>query len=96
MNFRNIAFLLITLWLVGCGKSKLEIENESLREKISAAETRLQDAQDEVQSAKSNLEDLQSKIQSGNFYGILGDMDDIGSELDSAESEIEDALSELN
>ena len=94
---RLVFTLLISVFmLAGCGKSKLQVENDNLREKISAAESRLQDAQSAIESAKSSIDDLQDKIRSRNFYGILGDLDDIGSELDSAESEIEDALSELN
>lgn len=82
-------------FLIGCGKSKLEIENEQLHDLISTTESRLHDAQGSVQSAKSDIEDLQDKIRRGNFYGILGDLEDIGDELDSVDSELDDVIGEL-
>jgi len=90
-----LAIVLIAIFLSGCGKSKVEIQNEELLEKIALVESKLEDAQSSIQSAKSNIEDLQDKIRSGSFYGILSDLEDIADELDSADSEVDDAIGEL-
>ena len=95
-------FLLGVTLLSGCGKSKLEqeisilrSENIELKEKIYAAKSKLTDAQNSVQSAQSEVEDLQGKIRMGNLYGFFNALDDIGYELDSADSDIDDAIREL-
>lgn len=84
--------VLVGIFFAGCGKSQTERDNELLRTQLEELRSSVQHAQDMIQSAKSDIDDLQDKIRSGNFYGILSDLDDIGDELDAAESELGSAI----
>ncbi|QWE17534.1 hypothetical protein [Polynucleobacter sp. AP-Nino-20-G2] len=105
-------FILLTLssiLLFGCGKSKVDVENDELRSKIEEAEGQIHEleskidsaeynlmhARTEIQSAQSDVEDLQVKIRSGIFRGILSDLDDIVDSLEVVESKIKDASDDL-
>ncbi len=85
----------------GCGQSQSEIEQlqaevQELKDKIESAQSKISSAKDEIATAKQALSEIQDKAGGRNILGIGDDADEVESALNSAESDLDDAVCELD
>ncbi len=75
----------MAVMLIGCGKSKEEIEIENLRRQVNALQYKIEQAMDAVESAQSALEEARDEFSFGRFRAGVDALDDVESYLADAE-----------